>query len=286
MTQTPATDHDRDTQADEKTFWMTNRIVWLILFGFWLLDSLSIQTELDRTGQDYPRFLPWVQEGSSVLVILLLVPLLIRLGLHFPLQAGRWLSSLPAHMLGFLAFAGVHITAMILLRELIWAYGYGADYNFFGAGSVVQNIVYEMRKDLATYATIQFLIMLLRDHSLMRLEIDAAREDARRSKRLTLKSGGRIIHVEAQAFRYAKAAANYVEIEIETGTHLARMTLSELARQLSEAGIDAVRVHRSWLVNRACIEQIKPTGQGDLVLTLKDGQTLPGSRRYRASLGA
>ena len=70
------------------------------------------------------------------------------------------------------------------------------------------------------------------------------------------------------------------------GRQLARLTLAELERQLRDAGVDVVRVHRSWLVNRASIAEIAPTGEGDVTITLRDGDTAPGSRRYREPLAA
>jgi DNA-binding LytR/AlgR family response regulator len=47
-----------------------------------------------------------------------------------------------------------------------------------------------------------------------------------------------------------------------------------------------VRVHRSRLINRAHIAAIKPTPSGDVDITLSDGRTVTGSRRYRAALEA
>ena len=118
------------------------------------------------------------------------------------------------------------------------------------------------------------------------LEAEVARAEARQTHRLTLKCGGRTLRIAADEFRAAQAAGNYVEIRLAGGEHLARSTLTELERQLSEAGIDAVRVHRSWLVNRDAIREIAPTGEGDVAITLDTGAKVPGSRRYRDRLDA
>lgn len=276
----------RDQRADRNAFWSACYIAWAILIFYWVVDALSIQTEINRAGRDLPPLYPWVIEGSSIVAIMLAVPALMWLGIRFPLKPAHWRSSLPVHLAGFLAFTSYHIAAMILLREAIWAWGYGGDYNFFYSGGIAQNLIYEMRKDFATYAVYQIVVVVTLDHTLMRLEIDAARRDARKSQRLTLKSGGRTIQIKASEFQLAKAAANYVEIKLETGSHLARMTLAELNHQLEEAGIEAVRTHRSWLVNRAQIQEIIPTGQGDVMIKLVGGDTIPGSRRYRHALSA
>ena len=117
-----------------------------------------------------------------------------------------------------------------------------------------------------------------------RMEAAAACRDARETQRLTLKCGGRVMHLEATNFLAAKAAGNYVEIDFQTGSHLARITLGELQNQLLEARVDAIRCHRSWLVNQDQIREIRPTGEGDVEITLDSGQQIPGSRRYRDQL--
>jgi len=71
---------------------------------------------------------------------------------------------------------------------------------------------------------------------------------------------------EAQAAAAKKLAA-LVEARFGEREHLARMTLSELDNLLREAGIDAVRVHRSWLVNR---DMITETGLGFYALADRD----------------
>jgi DNA-binding LytR/AlgR family response regulator len=94
------------------------------------------------------------------------------------------------------------------------------------------------------------------------------------------------MRVPANDFTSARAAGNYVEVRFGNGQHLARTTLTDLEKLLTEAGIDARRVHRSWLINHACLAEITPTGEGDVTLTLADGQRVPGSRRYRDRLEA
>jgi len=45
-----------------------------------------------------------------------------------------------------------------------------------------------------------------------------------------------------------------------------------------------VRVHRSYIVNLDCLEQIEPLDTGDARLLLKNGARIPCSRRYRSAL--
>ena len=64
------------------------------------------------------------------------------------------------------------------------------------------------------------------------------------------------------------------------------MTLAALETQLRLAGVDAARVHRSYVVNQARISEIIPSGDGDFRVRISDGTELRGSRRYRGSLAS
>ena len=64
------------------------------------------------------------------------------------------------------------------------------------------------------------------------------------------------------------------------------MTLAALQDQLHAAGADTVRVHRSWLVARRAVAELKPTGSCDMTAVLASGREIPVSRRYRDALEA
>ncbi len=66
--------------------------------------------------------------------------------------------------------------------------------------------------------------------------------------------------------------------------HLARMTLKALEDQLEAAGAETVRVHRSWLVSRNAIAEIRPGSSGDQQIKLSSGLHVPVSRRYKNRL--
>lgn len=285
MITTPTSDRGRAEAAERRAFWLACQFIWSTLILSWFVAAMSIDTEFARDGRMGPPFFAWVTEGSSRLVAALIVPAVLMLGLRAPLEPGRWRTSLPVHLLGFLAFTALHVTGMVLIREGVWAFAYGQSYDFFH-DAPLREIVYEARKDLGTYIGYQIIFAVSLALQMRRLEAEVARAEARQTHRLTLKCGGRTLRIAADEFRAAQAAGNYVEIRLAGGEHLARSTLTELERQLGEAGIDAVRVHRSWLVNRDAIREIIPTGEGDVAITLDTGSQIPGSRRYRARLEA
>ena len=285
MSDTRHMDLDRVHAAERRAFWNACRFAWISLLAFWVIAALSIDTEFARDGRTGPPFFAWVTEGSSIVMTALFLPAMMGLGVRFPMEPGRWLTSLPFHLAGYAAYVAVHVTGMVLIREGVWAFVYGLDYEFFhdAAG---REILYEARKDLGTYIGYQVIIAVALALEHARLEAKMAREEARQTHRLTLKCGGRTLRIAAEEFLTAKAAGNYVEVRLAAGEHLARLTLADLQKQLGEAGVDAVRVHRSWLVNRDRVREITPTGEGDVAITLDTGETIPGSRRYRSELEA
>jgi DNA-binding LytR/AlgR family response regulator len=157
---------------------------------------------------------------------------------------------------------------------------FGRAYVYFD--DVPTDLLYEYRKDLLPYAVIILLLTLVRSVEEHRREAEAARAEARDTGRLTLKTGGRTLFLDAQSLDWASAAGNYVEIRANGATHLARLSLTALEQQLSAAGVEVARVHRSRLVNRNKVREIAPTADGDFRVKMTDGTEFRGSRRFRA----
>ena len=216
MTEPLSADRTRANQAEIRAFWLACQFAWLTLFVFWVIASTSIDTEFARDGRAGPPFFSWVTEGSSVIMTALMAPAMMWLGLRAPLEPGRWMSSLPWHIAGFLGYTSLHVLGMVLIREGVWAFGYGGDYEFFH-DSPWREIVYEARKDIGTYAGYQIIMAVSLALQMRQLEVDVARAEARQSHRLTLKCGGRTLRIAADEFRAAQAAGNYVEIGLASG---------------------------------------------------------------------
>jgi two-component system LytT family response regulator len=103
-----------------------------------------------------------------------------------------------------------------------------------------------------------------------------------RLQRIVLHERGRSVIVPIADVQRLSAAGNYVEVHTATKRHLVRATLSRLAQRLDPA--EFLRVHRSHLVRADCIVEVAPWAHGDLKLTLRDGNELMLSRRYKGSL--
>ena len=78
------------------------------------------------------------------------------------------------------------------------------------------------------------------------------------------------------------AAGNYVEVHVAGKVHLIRESLTSFIARLDAA--EFLRVHRSHVVRLGFIAELRPMFHGDYELVLRDGQTLPLSRRYKALL--
>lgn len=76
-------------------------------------------------------------------------------------------------------------------------------------------------------------------------------------------------------------SGNYVEFALASGQkHLIRTTLQAEEERLKPVGF--VRIHRTRLVNAARLRRIATRASGDFEVEMDTGESLAGSRRYRA----
>ncbi len=270
-----------DIRVDRQAY----AVIVAVTLGFMVVNAFTFIADYARIGERLDPRLPWIYEITSAILILAILPAFGWLTRRFPLPGDDWKMTVPVYAASLVIFSAVHIAGMVLLRKLAFAaLGVGPYIFAEGKGRLLAETIYEFRKDALTFILFTAFLSLWRRLAELKREAQAARADARATQRLTLKSGGRTFFLDAAAVDWAKAAGNYVEIAAGGKTHLARMTLAALEAQLEEAGADIARAHRSWLVNRGRIEEIAPSGDGDVVVTLAGGVEIPGSRRYRDRL--
>jgi hypothetical protein len=289
MEQTPTTqdvniDRQAERDAEARALRRSTLLALGVILSIYVVNALSVTTELRWSGSNYPSLYPWVLEGTAIIAMIIGLPLILWLGRRFPVEIGRLSTSLPIHLVGLLVYGLIQVILMVSFRTLVWPLAFDAQFVF--GHSALDFFTYELRKQAMAYVGIQMVLSTNMTIERLRLEAREAKREAQTNNRITLRCGGRTHLVEARGFVYARAAGNYLEARFEAGEQLARMTLTDLERLLTEAGIDPVRVHRSWLVNRDAITEIAPTGEGDVTLTLKSGDRIPGSRRYRDRLAA
>lgn len=277
---------DEALAADARVDWQAYLLIAAVTAGFTVVNALTFLSDYARVGREIPAHLPWLYEISSAVVILALLPLLAWFTRRVPFSLDSWKSALPYYAGALVVFSALHIAGMVAIRKVAFALLGHGPYVFIGPQGLIEEALYEFRKDSLTFFLFVLFLALWRRIAELKREAQAARAEAQSTRRLTLKCGGRTLFLDAGAVDWAKAAGNYVEIAAGGKTHLARMTLAALEEQLDAAGAGVVRAHRSWLVNRARIREIAPAGDGDVVVTLVGGTEIPGSRRYRDRLTA
>lgn len=99
---------------------------------------------------------------------------------------------------------------------------------------------------------------------------------------IAIKVSGRIFFIDPAQVIAVQAQGNYVLLKRETGSYLLRVSISVMAEKLKPYGF--VRIHRSVLVNRLKVDEIKPWTTGEYGLRLKDGKEYTVTRTYKKNL--
>lgn len=102
------------------------------------------------------------------------------------------------------------------------------------------------------------------------------------SKRIIIRSRGRIVFIPVSSIRWIAAEENYVRISTETETHLLREPISRLEEKLDPQMFR--RVHRSSIVNLEYVKEVRTQSNGESVVILFNGQKLAMSRSYRSRM--
>lgn len=102
------------------------------------------------------------------------------------------------------------------------------------------------------------------------------------SRRLAIRSAGRVVLVEIRDIDRCEAAGNYVEVHAGSKAHVVRETMTSLEGRLDPAQF--VRISRSSIVNIERVRELHPMFSGDFVAVMADGARIAGSRRFRETL--
>lgn len=264
--------------------------------GFWVLligmncvgNSITTLMEIRRGQSDILSWEPAVWESSSALVWLLaLLPAIVWFTRRFPLHWDTWRPQLPWYLLASVVISMLHVAGMVALRVLIYRWQ-GMEYNF---GPWGREFLYEYLKDIRSFMIMVFSIEAYR-FLLRRWQGEASLLDApdegppveriELPERFLVRKLGREFLVAANDIEWIQASGNYVNLRMRQHDYPLRSTIAAIETKLDPRRF--ARVHRSYLVNLDQVASIEPMDTGDARLHLKDGTTLPCSRRYRADL--
>lgn len=102
------------------------------------------------------------------------------------------------------------------------------------------------------------------------------------SRRLLVKSGGRVVFLAYDEIEWIEAAANYVRVYAGKVSYLLRSSIGSIAEKLPDDQF--VRIHRSTVVNARIIKELQPCNSGEFIVVLRNGKELSCSRGYRSGL--
>lgn len=114
--------------------------------------------------------------------------------------------------------------------------------------------------------------------SLMDELLAELRAQRRRTARLAVKTGGRVLFLRAEEIDWVEAAGNYVKLHVGAESHLYRESMKNMEVRLD--GETFVRIHRSSIVNVDRIRELQPWFHGEYVVILQDGTRLMASRVF------
>jgi len=257
---------------------------WVALYTLnTVFNGLVAQIDHARTA----AWEPWVWESSSALLVLLLIPFVKAVERRWPFRFDTWRHSLSLHLLASVVFSLVHVAGMDGLRKLV----YGIVGQHYHLGAWWPNFGYEYLKDIRSYFLIIALICLsrlwlLRQQGEARLLAEpddgAPVEPVDRPERFLVRKLGKEFLLNASEIEWLQAAGNYVNLRVRGRDYPLRSTMAAIEARLDPTRF--LRVHRGYFVNLDYLAEIEPLDTGDARLHLRDGATIPCSRRYRTAL--
>ncbi|MFC0102273.1 LytTR family DNA-binding domain-containing protein [Sphingopyxis terrae] len=250
----------------------------LLAYGLIRITSnvYSYLAERHAFGRDVPVSTAWAYEATSLAAWLVLI-----IACWFGVAALRpprfgWAATVAIHAALALPVSLAHIALMVGLRMLVWWVA-GETYHFEAPDG--SPLLYELRKDVATYAELILLIFLMQ-WLIARYAVPPATEGALQMLAVADRS---VTHqLPVAEIEHITAAANYVEIAWRGHRLLHRATLAAIEADLAGAGF--VRIHRSRLIRRDAVRRIVTHKSGDFEVEMESGEMLRGSRRFRENL--
>jgi len=112
--------------------------------------------------------------------------------------------------------------------------------------------------------------------------LEELRTRARPLRRFVVKSAGRIIFLDADQVQCIEAGGNYMRLYVRDKLYTIRDTMTHLENRLDPDQF--MRIHRSWIINLAHIDEIHPWFHGDQVVVLRGGRKVQVGRGYRGKL--
>ena len=112
--------------------------------------------------------------------------------------------------------------------------------------------------------------------------VEDVRPAGGRPDRLMVRSGARVVFVDADQIEWVEAEGNYVRLHAGSESHLVRDTMQSMERRLGPARF--ARIHRSRIVNLSRVRELRLVANGEYEAVLHAGVRLGVGRLYRDAL--
>jgi len=263
-------------------------LAWVVALSASVLGNTAIRViDAASNGEVLVAWRPLINEGSSALLVLVLLPAVLWACDRWPLHADTWRKRLPAYLLASVLWSLLHVLGMVLLRK----FAYGLMGEVYDYGNWPRQLVYEYIKDGRTFALI-VTIAHTYHWFVRRRQGEASLLDAPdegppvepvdRPERFLIRKLGKEFLVAAADIEWLQASGNYVNLRVRGHDYPLRSTIGGIEARLDPACF--ARIHRSYIVNLDLIASIEPLDTGDARIHLKDGTVLPCSRSHREAI--
>jgi len=258
--------------AEARPAWRWRLSGWLVGLTFAVMFSLynGLNSLIGNRsgGSTVAAWKPFLWEGSSILVIVALIPAIMRFEDRHRLDSRPRTRVFAIHIAGALIFSAVHVTCMVGLRKLVYLF-VGQTYVF---GNPFVGGFYEFQKDILTYFTVLLVTFAMR-------ESRVRREGELRATRLTADlSTARLHHLTSQIephflFNSLNAISNRMREDVDAADRM----ISCLADLLRAAYDTSDQVHVSlgsevgWLRSYAAMMAERFRGQITFDLDVEPG---------------
>lgn len=111
----------------------------------------------------------------------------------------------------------------------------------------------------------------------------SGQEHTRRDvSRMAIRSGKKVLLLNPHDVIAVIAQGNYALLRRQADSHLVREKISTIAEKLKRYGF--IQIHRSVVVNRLFVEEIRAVPTGEYILRIKGGREYTVSRTYKRML--
>lgn len=241
----------------------------------------NLAATLDRQLRAGLPFAPWgpvLDEVSSSLVWLALTPLIVFVFRRLSPPRLLLILAAPLHVVVAALVSLAHYGLTRLLRAMVHV----VSGQRFQVPVTWEGYIGDLYRDGLTYVLLGLVYCGAHALLVARSKM-AAHESHTAASVLEVRDGAQTLYVAIADILWVEAAGNYVELHtVGDRAILMRATLAGIGQRLESSGF--LRVHRSRLVNAACVESIEGHPSGDATLLLAGGKTVSASRRHRPAL--